>query len=382
MRRGGYRKVILTAVIILAVVAIVGFAFVPSIVRSIGNGNYDKCYRNSYRLLNILTDRMNGTEDNKIWYDLVAERNSNKLLSALNEELEEPVDLSSYYIKFGNDTVTILCTKHPTVLDVVMKVPDNYIAEEEEYIEPKSNIIMAITASGRDMYFANSILDRNDPEKMIFTNSDDTNALFENITVTAHFMGGGKRVLNSDEYKIMVGNLDMTKAGNKTLKIEYVNRAWPKNLFTAFEINVVSNEQREPLIVDGGLEGKYELASWVWTDFVSDALDVSGNYMEFGASIVFYDGNYYYYPDGFAILKDNEDNGSIKGARNRDNHKKEAYYIIFNTSQILTKNTAHTITHDGYLKVEDEIVYIWQEQPSKELPKGWIRVYCDMKRLK
>ena len=382
MRRGSLGKILLTSVIILIVVIIIGFAFVPSIVRSVHNGNEDECYRNSYRLLNVLTERMNGTEENKIWYDLVAERNSNKLLNALNKELDKSVDLSNYYAKFANGTVSILCTKHPTVLDVTMKVPDNLIAKEEEYIEPKSDIIMGITASGKDMYFANSILDKNNPEKMIFTNSDDTNALFGNIIVTAHFMGGGKRVLNRDEYKIKVGELDMTKAGKRTLKIEYSNQVWPKNLFEAFEIYVIANDQREPLIVDGGVEGKYELASWVWTDFVADALDVSGNYMEFGASIVFYDGNYYYYPDGFAILKDNEDNGSIKGARDKANHKKQAYYIVFDTSKVLTKNMAQTKTHNGSLKVDDGLVYIWQEQPSKEQPKGWIRVYCDMKRLK
>lgn len=33
--------------------------------------------------------------------------------------------------------------------------------------------------------------------------------------------------------------------------------------------------------------------------------------------------------------------------------------------------------HNGSIKVEDDLIYIWQNVPSKELDKGWIRVYCD-----
>lgn len=381
MRR---RWKIVPAILITALaVAIACFAFVPSISRSISNGRQKVCYTNSYRLLNLLDAKMNGTEDNKVWYDLYEERNSNKLLSALKKELgDDSVDISDYYIKFGDGTVTILCKRHPETLDVTMTVPDNLIYTEEEYNAPQSDVILYITASGQDTYFQNSIMDKSNPAKRVFTNADNTNAIFPNINVVAHFAGGGSRILNSDEYKIQVGTLDMTKTGKRTLRIVYKGRRWPEDIFTAFEIDIVENDVRDPLIVDGGNLGKYELASWIWTDYVTDALDAPGSYMNFDASIVYDDETYYYFPDGFTILKENKDNGSIAGALDTNDHTKQAYSIIFDLdTPVYTQNVAQTIAHNGYLKLEDGLVYIWQDSPSKELDRGWIRVYCDMVKI-
>jgi hypothetical protein len=36
--------------------------------------------------------------------------------------------------------------------------------------------------------------------------------------------------------------------------------------------------------------------------------------------------------------------------------------------------------HNGSVKIENDLIYIWQEKSSKELDTGWIRVYCDLKK--
>lgn len=375
-------KKIISVLAALIFAAFTAFAVYPAAYTAIDNGKAAKCLRNSYILRNKLEEFLNGEKENKLWYDLIAEKNSSKLLNALNSRLEKPVDISSYYIKFGDGEVTVLCRAHPTVLNVSAEIPDNVISYAEDYTEPKSDYILYIEAYGRDIYFQNTILDYNNINKTQFTGSDNLAELFPDIKVKAHFAGGGERVLRPDEYTIR-GNLDMTKAGKKTLGITFKNQAWMSRLFTAFDIYVLDNEQREPLVVDGGNFGVYELASWVWTDYVADAMNADGSYMDFDASIVFDGGVYYYYPDGFAILKENEDNGSIKGAVDISNHKKEAYHIEFNTKKVINSNKeSDSSMKDGYLKVgAQDKVYIWQSVPSKELPKGWIEVYCEKNKL-
>lgn len=375
-------KTSLSALLVLAVLTAVGFAFVPSLVKSLDNGDKKECLKNSQALLSVLEEKLGGTETNKFWYDLLTEQNSNKLLSALNRELKTPVDISNYYVKFGGERLMILCTEHPQTLDAAMQVPDNLIWYGDDYVEPQSSLITALSASGRDMYFQNTMLDSSNPSKTLFTDADDTNSLFPDIIVTAHYAGGGERILESDEYKILVNSLDMTKTGRKTLEIMYNNKPWGF-LFTTFDIEIIPNSKREPLIVDGGINGKYELASWVWTDYVADALDASGSYMDFTASIVFDNGEYYYFPDGFSIVKDNEDNGSIKGALDVDNHKKPAYYLTFNTRSIfLTDTESNSPAREGSLKVsKDGTIFIWQDKKSKEFPKGWLQIFCEKKVL-
>lgn len=374
-------KISVSVLLVAAVFTAIGFAFVPAIVTSVDNGNREKCLDNSKELLSVLDKRLNGTEENKFWYDLIAERNSNKLLSALNRELENPVDISSYYIKFNDERVTVLCTNHPQELSAELSIPDNLVHYEDTYIEPQSTLVTSLSVSGRDTYFQNSMLDTSRPEKTLFTDADDVNRLFPDIYVTAKFAGGGERVLENSEYTILIGTLDLTKTGTKTLRIVY-NDTPLETMFTTFDIEVIPNNRREPLIVDGGIAGKYELASWVWTDYVADALDASGGYMDFTASIVFDNGVYYYFPDGFAILKDNEDNGTIEGAVDVDNHKKPAYFIIFDTRSIFLSDTeSNSPVHEGSLKVADGVVYIWQTKKSKEFPRGWLQVFCEMKRL-
>lgn len=379
-RRGQIFPAILIGIIVLV---IAGFAFIPSISKSIDNGSQKKCNSTSQLLLNTLSDKLNGTEENKLWYDLCYEQNSNRLLASLKEASgDEDLDISDYYVKFSASSVTILCKKHTDMLDKTLTIPDNLITDNEEYVKPASDIVVSITASGRDTYFQNSSLDKTDKEKKVFTNSDDTNELFPEIYVTAHFAGGGKRRLDKSEYKILVGELDMSKPQKTVLKIIYTKTAWPNDIFTNFNIDIIKNNSRPPLIVDGGNDGRYELAAWDWTNYVADAVGSPDGYMGFGASIVYFEGSYYYYPDGFIILSNNKNNGSLLGALNIDDTKKTAYCIEFDLdSPVYSNSIAQTIVHNGSLRLDNGLVYIWQDKPSKELDRGWIRVYCEMEQL-
>ncbi len=376
-------KIAVTAAVAVIVLIIIGVACVPSIVRSIENGYAKKCYKNAFRLLNVLEENLNSDEVNQTWYELIAEGNSVKLLGALKEELgDDSIDVSNYYVKFGNESVSILCKKHPEMQDVTKSIPNNLVTYDVEFEPPQSDIITRIYATGKDLYFQNVGLDRSDPTKLKFSNSDDMSGLFKDIRVVAEFAGGGARYLRADEYNILVGNLDFAKTGVKPLRIVYTGRVFPSNLMTTFNILVIKNSTRQQLVVDCYGYGRYELASWDWTNYVSDALDANGDYMEFDASIVCDDGSFYYFPDGFVIEKTNRANKSIDGALDIDDKTKKAYRIRFDLNDdVLTDKMQTEIVHEGCLKFDDGNFYIWQEHKSKEAPEGWLRVYCELRRL-
>ncbi|MCD8391520.1 MAG: hypothetical protein LUD03_06750 [Firmicutes bacterium] len=377
------KKIISSAAAVIIFAVILAFAVVPAAQTAAVNGKDAKCLNNMYALKDKLEYFLNGTESNEFWYDLISEKNSQKLINALNEQLDKKIDTSSYYIKFSEWSLTILCRRHPAELSIIVNIPNNFIAYKNEFDEPATDMILYLEAYGRDIYFQNTILDESNPNKKVFTSSDNLTELFPDIKVTAHYAGGGERLLNSDEYRLYASELDMTKSGEKTLCVSAAGQDWRSDLFTTFEIYVLDNEEREPLVVDGGNFGTYELASWVWTDYVADALDTYDDYMEFDASIVFDGGSYYYYPDGFAIIKASENNGTIKGAVDLDNHSKEAYHIKFNTNKVVNgSDISVSSMKDGYMKVSaNDKVYIWQTTASKDQPKGWIEVYCEKKKL-
>ena len=171
----------------------------------------------------------------------------------------------------------------------------------------------------------------------------------------------------------------MKKSGQTHLTVKSNSSSlWDNSAYAQFVIDVVGDDDIAPLIVDSGTNGRFELASWEWNDFVTEAAQEGGK-KSFGASIIRYNGNYYYYPDGLTIVNDNKNNDMFKFALDVDDETKPAYYIQFDTSSVVINDNDSKI-HNGSVKIENDLIYIWQEKSSKELDTGWIRVYCDLKK--
>ena len=385
MRKRRFQKIIkIIAAVIIAALALgaIGMACVPSILRSIDNGKERECFENSYRLLNTLEAKLMGDEDNTEWYRLIEEKNSSKLISALKKAAGLDFDSSDNYVKFGETSIAILCKKHVNHQDIAISIPNNIVQDAQTEDPPQSDVITRISAYGRDTYFQNTILDRENPHQFVFTNDDDTNRIFSGIHVKAYYGGGGSRDLRPDEYKIQIGTVDMRKVGSYSFRIEYVGRSITGDLFTSFDVDVIENNVRKELILNCDDFGIFRLASWAWTDYVADALDAPGNYMDFDASIVYDEGVFYYLPDGFRIRKDNKLNSSLDGAMDLDDNTLSAYRIAFDVkTPVYHKERATMLAHTGSLKYEDGNFYIWQDVESKSGPKGWLRVYCDVTRI-
>ena len=138
-----------------------------------------------------------------------------------------------------------------------------------------------------------------------------------------------------------------------------------------------------PLTVNFGEKGTYDLAAWDWTDYIVEASQENGKAKNFDASIVYFDDKYYYYPDGFRIDTRNNNLSPMTAARDIDDNDLPAYNIEINPKNIINskedKNEMKK-AKNGALMLEENLAYIWQTEPSKELDSGWIRIFCEMKK--
>lgn len=131
-------------------------------------------------------------------------------------------------------------------------------------------------------------------------------------------------------------------------------------------------------IIDAGQEGKYCISAWTWTDYVTGATAEDGKIYD--AAIVYYDGVYYYYPDGFKVRNTAANSNPFRYAVDPDNTRQAAYCIPVDTASIVSGRFSSD-SHEGSLLAEEGEVYIWQTRPSKTQGKGWIKIECETKKL-
>ena len=275
--------------------------------------------------------------------------------------------------------LALMCKKHKDISDkeikfALMKDVSVEVAEKPQIGEK----IAYLTVSGPDTYYEDDMLDENNPTKMVFIGRE-VDKVIKNLTVTAVYAGGAREELPRSKYTVTADKLNMKKSGQTHLTVKSNSSSlWDNSAYAQFVIDVVGDDDIAPLIVDSGTNGRFELASWEWNDFVTEAAQEDGK-KSFGASIIRYNGNYYYYPDGLTIVNDNKNNNMFKFALDVGDETKPAYYIQFDTSSVVINDNDSKI-HNGSVKIENDLIYIWQEKSSKELDTGWIRVYCDLKK--
>ena len=284
-------------------------------------------------MLNMLSDEL--TDEMKTgetyWHDLIQNGNYQKLISSLNEKtgLSKKYPSTNYYIRTGEEKLALMCKKHKDISDkeikfALMKDVSVEVAEKPQIGEK----IAYLTVSGPDTYYEDDMLDENNPTKMVFIGRE-VDKVIKNLTVTAVYAGGAREELPRSKYTVTADKLNMKKSGQTHLTVKSNSSSlWDNSAYAQFVIDVVGDDDIAPLIVDSGTNGRFELASWEWNDFVTEAAQEDGK-KSFGASIIRYNGNYYYYPDGLTIVNDNKNNDMFKFALDVDDETKPAYYIQF-----------------------------------------------------
>lgn len=372
------------ALVAAAVLFLSCLVIVPSIFQCAENRAKAACENHMYRMLGIIAEELEDEAKNggTYWQDLIVNGNYQKLLSAVNNKTRESQKYpsSDYYIRGGGDKISIICKKHKDISEKELRLSSmqnvHVSVAEKPMIAEK---IVYLSVSGPDTYYQNDSFDLSHPDKMKFTGSE-VDDIIQNLRVSAVYAGGVREELPRSRYTITTASLDMSKAGQTRLIIKSSpTSVWDNSAYVPFIIDVIGKDDIAPLIVDGGINGRYELAQWEWSDFVEEAFTM-GEGEVFGASIIRYGGKYYYYPDGLHIINSKDNTDPFTYALDTDDEKKSAYHIEFDTDSVILNSSDEKKIHNGSLKVENGLIYIWQDKPSKELPEGWIRVYCEVNK--
>ncbi|MCH5154959.1 MAG: hypothetical protein J1F71_07085 [Clostridiales bacterium] len=357
-----------------------GTIIVPPILRCANNNSEMNCRSHIFEL-NVALEKMlkaEVEEGGDYIQRMIEEGNSGAVINRISgiTSDNDKFNASDYYFTRSSDRVEIRCRKHEkatgfgTILSSIPNIRTNFtdFADEEK--------IVLLTAKGPNKYNINDVLDASDTAKRIFR-GDEINKLINNLTVTAHYMDGSSKTLGRGDYTVTCGVLDMGIAGKNVLTVRTKSKSlWNDAAYTRFILYVIDKNDIGPLIIEVQNVGKYELAAWEWKDFVAEAEEIGGE--TFGASIVLWDGKYYYYPDGFTIEAGKPNTDPFVYAYDTDSSEKGAYCIEFDTDSIIVDKNDKP--HNGSVRAEKDLIYIWQEKPSKELPAGWIRVYCDLQK--
>lgn len=366
--RGDFlKKIPWTEIGVAVVIAVLaGFIVSKSFGAVVENGDKKECKSMMKRIASEIQVRIDDDREGGFWLDLVNTGSSESILTAVKQKIgDQTMDISDYKIERGEKKLTVSSTKYEK-LEETIKMP--------EYIRPPAGVTRRaerLSVSGPSEYRVNASLDANDPSKMRFANGDDLKRIFSGVSVALIYSDGEKRKLAPDEYTMITGGIDMTKTGEKSIIVSYNNPdEWGGVQNTVYSFNVTQSGGR--LEIDFGDFGKYTIASWKWQDYVDEAAEDEGKI--FDASIVEFEDEFYYYPDGFTIINSHKNQNPLKSARDTEDSGKTAYCIKMDpSSAIVDKNGA--APENGSFMLEDNQIYIWQEQPSRDADAGWLRVY-------
>ncbi len=371
---------------------LLGYILIPNISLVNGNAKASECSQNMAMISNSLNTELNDENIAFDWKDVLYQTRSQRILDEVknyssNEHLKT-LDTSEYYFKNNGKTITLICRYHEDNEPVDIEIPKKHQQEINKASgsgASKTDLASSITVTGIRTYMKDEQLDAKNPDKMKFTSKDDLKSIFSDIKVNLQYIGGKTITLDKNSYKLTTEGFDMSKAGTKKITVVYTtNNDWENTLHGSFTFEVMENSQSPEFIVDFGKKGSFRLASWDWSDYVRDAMRGDGEEMYFDASIVHFNGKYLYYPDGFVISKLRDNTNPVTSAADCDNKSYSAYFIKFDKNTIIeNEETQKQKIRDGVLRMdENNNVYIWQVEPSKEVGAGWLRVYCDMEKIK
>lgn len=372
------------AAVTAGVIVLSGIVIIPSLAVCGENRSKNDCVKHMYRLRAVITEEIKREAEtgDSYWQSMIVNGNYKRLLEAASNKLADDGKhpASDYYIRINENKLELICKKHRDVsigelnLSSLQNVRIN-VAEQGEV----SDDIIYITVSGPDTYYQNEPLDPMHPEKTVYY-GNDLDALLSNLTVKAVYTGGRSAELAREDYSIYSEPLDITKPGETHLIIKTnSNSVWDGSAYGSFTINIIGADDIPPLIVDAGINGRFELAAWDWKDFVEEAAQEKDG-KEFDASIIRQGGKYYYYPDGLYIDNSKPNTTPFEYAFDTDGSGSIAYNIPFDTESVILNSSDGDKIHNGSVKAENDHVYIWQDKPSKELEAGWIRVYCEIRK--
>ena len=363
----------------IALLVLLGFIFIPGWGEVSHNGSGEVCREDMHVIAEALKAEFK--KDDYDWSKVLDQKRSQKIFETLKERSKDQklidADTTALYIDISETELMVKCRQHEENDPIQISMPKKYHTNlPTENKNPKP--VGSITVSGIRTYVKDTALDKENPEKMEFSSKDDLKKLFSDLTVRIKYLDGETKELSKDEYTISTEGFDMSKTGEKTISVTYKGESnINTDIKSFFTFEVMKASQAPEFKVNFGKDKKYILSAWAWSDYVRDTTPEKNST---GASIVYYEGDYLYYPDGFMINIKADNSDPTASAMDIDKPEKPAYYVKLDKGNIsLTEEVEKP--ENGMLWMDNNNeVYVWQEKASKEANAGWLRVYCEMKK--
>lgn len=373
----GYHALELLFSIVL--LSLLGFVFVPSWSETQKNSSGEACRNEMQTIAKEIETAFAKDEYN--WDGVLSQKRSQQFLETIKEHSENKkmknINTDTYFVDLKKTSMLLLCRAHEKNKPVEISIPKKYHTNHES-ADISTKPTGAIIVSGVRTYVRGTSLDKEQPEKMVFSKEDDLKRLFPDISVKIKYLDGETKELSKDEYVLSCDKIDMSKTGKNTIRVIYEGENnINTDIFGSFSFDVMAPSNAPALKVDFGGDKRFVLSAWGWSDYVKDTTSENNTT---GASIVFYKGDYLYYPDGFFVdLFKNNTNPTIS-AMDIDDKSKPAYYIKIKKTEI-AKSENEENPKEGMLWLgENDEIFIWQEKASKEADAGWLRVYCEVEK--
>lgn len=364
----------------IALLTLLGFVLIPKISTVQKNGSGEVCRAE----MHLIADEIEAAfeKDAFDWSSVIDQKRSQKLFDALKEQSEskelKEINTSTYFFDLKKTSLLLMCRAHEENDPIEISMPQKYHTNPEN-ADISSKPMGEITVSGVRTYVKGASLDKENPEKMVFSSTDDLKALFDDILVKIKYLDGETKVLSKDEYTLSTDGFDMSKPGEKTIIVSYKGESSINtDIKGFFSFSVMDASLSPPFKVNFGSDRKYILAAWAWSDYVRDTTDENN---QAGASIVYFEGDYLYYPDGFLIDRRSDNSDPTVSARDIDKSDRPAYYIKMDKGNISQTEEVKNPKNGMLWMDENEEIYIWQESASKEANAGWLRVYCEITKV-
>ncbi len=370
------KKIPWTEICVAVVIAVLtGFIISKSFGAVVENGEKKACKKQMERIMQKIETKIESGGEKEFWNDLINTGTSESILTAAKQAIgDDKLEISDYVIRRGEKNLTISCVKHKKLKDTIDAPEYKRNAAEEGGMVKR---VERLYVSGPAEYRLNEPLDDENPYKTEFRNGDDLKRIFSGVSVSVAYSDGERRRLTRDEYSMITGGINIAEPGENSIIVSYNNPGeWGGEQNAVYNFSVTKNGGK--LMIDGGDDGKYVIASWKWQDYVDEAAEVKEK--SFDASIVEYEDEFYYYPDGFKVISPRKNQNPLKSALDIENDSQPAYCIKMNTSSVIRDRDKET-PENGSLMIEEDLIYIWQTQPSREADAGWLRVYGETAKL-
>lgn len=367
---------IITGALILALLCTI---VIPSLSRCFENADIKKCTRDMKNIMNTFEKVLNTGNDADKWKELLSQKKSQQLLAEIVPLMppeQQVLDTQDYYFENDGDTLRILCKNHDKIEeDISFVLPDAYSFNAEA--PDVSKAVDTLIVSGIKNYAKGTALDAANPEKMKFGAEENLNSLFPSIDVYSVNVISKSALLSREDYIITAGgeDIDMSVPGTKQLKISYKsnNSVWANNISTMFSFEVLEKTDCPP-IQARFKNAKYDIEAWNWNDFVTALSKSSEQRKNFGAALIYFNTHYYYYPDGFAVDKSQDNSSPLNSAFDKDAPAITAHYIEVFGEKTVSAN-AEDIAAGALTAINDDI-YAYRKK-TRAQDGGWVRIYAN-----